>query len=95
MSEAGLTATPGAETLSRSAIARVDPSDQLGDVLAMPEHLRDAVWRVESAIMEDWDTSAGLVVATVRQSEPLSAVRRSSPATSSPRCIPTTRPFMT
>ena len=63
MSEAGLTATPGAETLSRSAIARVDPSDQLGDVLAMPEHLRDAVWRVESAIMEDWDTSAGLVVA--------------------------------
>ena len=28
-----------------------------------PEHLRDAVWRVESAIMQDWDTSAGLVVA--------------------------------
>jgi glucose/mannose-6-phosphate isomerase len=63
MSEAGLTATPGAETLSRSAIAQVDHSDQLGDVLAMPEHLRDAVWRVESAIMEDWDSSAGLVVA--------------------------------
>jgi glucose/mannose-6-phosphate isomerase len=52
-----------AATLSREAIARVDPSDQLGDVLALPEHLRDALWRVESAIMQDWDTTAGLVVA--------------------------------
>ena len=42
---------------------RVDASDQLGDVLALPEHLRDALWRVESAIMQDWDTAAGLVVA--------------------------------
>ena len=32
-------------------------------MLALPEHLRDALWRVESAIMQDWDTSAGLVVA--------------------------------
>jgi glucose/mannose-6-phosphate isomerase len=51
------------EALSREAIARVDPSDQLGDVLALPEHLRDALWRTESAIMQDWDASAGLVVA--------------------------------
>ncbi len=49
--------------LSRAAIAEVDASGQLGDVLALPEHLRDALWRVESAIMQDWDTSAGLVVA--------------------------------
>jgi len=63
MSDSGATATPIAEELSRAAIARVDASDQLGDVLALPEHLRDAVWRVESAIMQDWDTSAGLVVA--------------------------------
>ena len=48
--------------LSRAAIAEVDASDQLGDVLALPEHLRDALWRVESAIMQDWDTPAGLVV---------------------------------
>ena len=41
----------------------MDISGQLGDVLALPEHLRDALWRVESAIMQDWDTSAGLVVA--------------------------------
>ena len=51
------------DALSRETIAEVDASDQLGDVLALPEHLRDALWRVESAIMQDWDTSAGLVVA--------------------------------
>jgi len=63
MSEGAVTADPGAETLSRAAIARVDSSDQLSDVLSLPEHLRDALWRVESAIMQDWDTTAGLVVA--------------------------------
>ena len=63
MSEGGATATPTAGELSRAAIARVDPSGQLGDVLALPEHLRDALWRVESAIMEDSDSPAGLVVA--------------------------------
>src|SRR5207245_9043426 len=53
----------GAETLSRAEIAKVDSSDQRGDVLALPEHLRDALWRAESAIMQDWDATAGLVVA--------------------------------
>jgi glucose/mannose-6-phosphate isomerase len=62
MSEGGTTATPTAAELSRAAIAQIDTSDQLGDVLALPEHLRDALWRVESAIMQDWDTPAGLVV---------------------------------
>ena len=50
-------------TLSRETIAQVDASGQLADVLALPDHLRDALWRVESAIMQDWDTSGGLVVA--------------------------------
>ena len=59
MSEGAASAAPTAEALSREAIARVDLSDQLGDVLALPEHLRDALWRVESAIMQDLDTSAG------------------------------------
>ena len=63
MSDSAVTAVQGAEPLSRATIARVDSSDQLGDVLALPEHLRDALWRVESAIMQDWDTPAGLVVA--------------------------------
>jgi len=58
----GATAAPAAQELSRERIAHVDASDQLGDVLALAEHLRDAMWRVESAIMQDWDTPAGLVV---------------------------------
>ncbi len=50
-------------TLSREAIAQVDPSGQLNEILGLPEHLRDALWRVESAIMNEWDTPGGLVVA--------------------------------
>jgi glucose/mannose-6-phosphate isomerase len=50
-------------TLSRAAIAAIDPTGQLDDVLALPDHLRDALWRVESAIMNEWDTPGGLVVA--------------------------------
>jgi len=50
-------------TLTREAIAEVDRSGQLADVLTLPEHLRDALWRVESAIMNEWDTPGGLVVA--------------------------------
>jgi glucose/mannose-6-phosphate isomerase len=49
--------------LDREAIARIDPSDQLTDVLALPEHLRDALWKVESAALEPWDAPGGLVVA--------------------------------
>jgi glucose/mannose-6-phosphate isomerase len=52
-----------APDLTREAIAEIDSSDQLGDVLALPEHLRDALWRVESAIMEEREAPAGLVVA--------------------------------
>jgi glucose/mannose-6-phosphate isomerase len=63
MSEGAAGTTASTDVLSRAAIAAVDPSDQLSDVLAIPEHLRDAAFRVESAIMEDQDTSAGLVVA--------------------------------
>jgi glucose/mannose-6-phosphate isomerase len=63
MTEGALSAGPSEQTLTRAEIAKVDVSDQLGDVLALPEHLRDALWRVESAIMQDWDTRAGLVVA--------------------------------
>jgi glucose/mannose-6-phosphate isomerase len=49
--------------LDRDAIARTDPTDQLTDVLALPEHLRDAMWKVESAGLEPWDSPDGLVVA--------------------------------
>jgi glucose/mannose-6-phosphate isomerase len=49
--------------LDRESIARVDTSDQLTDVLAIPEHLRDALWKVESAQLDGLDSPAGLVLA--------------------------------
>jgi glucose/mannose-6-phosphate isomerase len=49
--------------LDRETIARCDPSDQLTDVLAIPEHLRDALWKVESAGLDAWESPGGLVVA--------------------------------
>jgi glucose/mannose-6-phosphate isomerase len=49
--------------LNREAIAALDPTGQLNDVLDLPEHLRDALWRVESASITPHETPAGLVVA--------------------------------
>jgi glucose/mannose-6-phosphate isomerase len=50
-------------TLDRATIAEFDSTDQLTDVLALPEHLRDACWKVESTNLGQWDSPAGLVVA--------------------------------
>src|SRR5438067_3270527 len=61
MNEGAVTAGTGAEALSRADIAKVDSTDQLRDVLAVPGQLRDARWRVESGFMQGWDPSAGLV----------------------------------
>jgi glucose/mannose-6-phosphate isomerase len=55
--------TTQAAVLDREAIGRIDPTDQLTDVLAIPEHLRDALWKAESAGLEPWDSPGGLVVA--------------------------------
>jgi glucose/mannose-6-phosphate isomerase len=54
--------SPRAE-LTRRAVAAVDSSNQLADVLALPEQLRDALWRVQSAAIEPVEASGGLVVA--------------------------------
>ena len=42
-------------------IRAVDPSGELDDVLALPDHLRDALWRVESADLHPHEAS-GLIV---------------------------------
>jgi glucose/mannose-6-phosphate isomerase len=39
-----------------------DRANQLDDVLALPDHLSDALWRVESARIEPFDAPGGLVV---------------------------------
>jgi glucose/mannose-6-phosphate isomerase len=51
--------------LTREGVAQVDSKGLLADVLSIPEHLRDALWRVESAagLMEEWDSAGGLIVA--------------------------------
>ena len=55
--------TQTAASLTRDAIDTVDGAKQLDDVLGLPEHLRDALWRVESAKLESHDAPGGLIVA--------------------------------
>ncbi|MDX6698176.1 MAG: glucose/mannose-6-phosphate isomerase [Solirubrobacteraceae bacterium] len=49
--------------LDAATIAAVDSSSQLSDVLGMPEQLRDAAWKVESAGIAPFDAPGGLIVA--------------------------------
>ena len=49
--------------LNAETIAAVDRDGQLADIMAMPEHLGDALWRVQSASLESHDSPDGLVVA--------------------------------
>jgi glucose/mannose-6-phosphate isomerase len=49
--------------LNREGIAEVDTADLLEDVMAIPEHLRDALWKVQSADLAPWDSPGGMVVA--------------------------------
>lgn len=49
--------------LTRDAIDAIDASKQVDDILGLPEHLRDALWRVESAQLEQHDAPGGLIVA--------------------------------
>jgi glucose/mannose-6-phosphate isomerase len=50
-------------SLTREAVEAVDAAKQIDDVLGLPEHLRDALWRVESAKLEPHDAPGGLIVA--------------------------------
>ena len=49
--------------LSREAIEAVDLSRQVDDILGVPDHLRDALWRVESARLTAHDSRGGFIVA--------------------------------
>ena len=50
-------------SLTSTAVAAVDASGQLEDILGLPEQLRDAMWRAQSARLEPHDAPGGLVVA--------------------------------
>ena len=49
--------------LTQGEIASVDTGGQIADVLAMPAHLEDALWRVDSASIAPVDAHGGLIVA--------------------------------
>jgi glucose/mannose-6-phosphate isomerase len=51
------------QRLDPEAISAVDESDLLADVVGLPEHVRDAKWKVESAQLTPWDSPGGLIVA--------------------------------
>jgi glucose/mannose-6-phosphate isomerase len=51
------------QPLTRESIAAIDVAKQVDDILGLPEHLRDALWRVESAKLEQHDAPGGLIVA--------------------------------
>jgi glucose/mannose-6-phosphate isomerase len=57
------TDSTGQAALTREALALTDPTDQITDVLALPELLRDALWKVESAGLKPTDSPAGMVFA--------------------------------
>ena len=85
---------PTAErALSRESIAAVDASHQLEDVLALPEHLRDALTRVETAFLEPWDTKDGLVVAGMGGSAVGGALARAALGDHASRPILATRAY--
>ncbi len=49
--------------LDRASLDALDSGHMLADILALPEQLGDALWRVESAAIEPIDTPGGLIVA--------------------------------
>ncbi|HET9736830.1 MAG TPA: bifunctional phosphoglucose/phosphomannose isomerase [Solirubrobacteraceae bacterium] len=49
--------------LDRAAVAAVDSTGQAAEMLGLAEHLRDALWRVDSAAIAPVDAAGGVVVA--------------------------------
>ena len=48
------------DDLAPDRIREVDRSGLLGDVMALPDHLRDALWRVESSAIAPFEASVAL-----------------------------------
>src|SRR3954470_13855571 len=74
--------------LTSDAIGSVDSTGQMSEVLGLAEHLRDALWRVDSARASAVDTPGGLIVAGMGGS---AAGARLAIAALGPRL---TRPFV-
>ena len=74
---------PTTSKLDRDQIAAVDSTDQLTDVLALPEHLRDAVWKTAAAEVPEHDSPAGLIVAVMAGAVGFVTLSRAAAQTSS------------
>ena len=49
--------------LDAASVKAIDSSNMAADIAAMPDHVRDALWRVESANIAPQESPAGLIVA--------------------------------
>lgn len=49
------------QKLDNAAVAAVDTAGQLADILAMPDHITDAIWRVDSAAIEPGKASSMVI----------------------------------
>ena len=54
---------PSGSELDRAAVAAADPTGQCADILGLPDHLRDALWKFDSAALAPVDSPSGLIVA--------------------------------
>jgi glucose/mannose-6-phosphate isomerase len=50
-------------TLDLAAVSAADPTSQHADIVGLADHLRDALWKFESAGLAPVDSPAGLIVA--------------------------------
>ena len=81
------------DPLSAEAVAAVDTANQAADVLDLPSQLRDATWRVESAMLEPVDAPGGLVVAGMGGSGIGGALARAALGDQASRPIVVTRSY--
>ena len=81
------------DPLSVDAVAAVDSTNLVADVLDLPSQLRDALWRVESAMLEPIDSPGGLVVSGMGGSAIGGALARSALGDQASRRIVVTRSY--
>jgi glucose/mannose-6-phosphate isomerase len=81
------------DPLSVDAVAAVDSTNLVADVLDLPSQLRDALWRVESAMLEPIDAPGGLVVAGMGGSAIGGALARAALGDQASRPIVVTRSY--
>lgn len=77
--------------LDSAAVAAIDAGGQISDTLALGEQLRDAMWKTESAGLDQWESPGGLVVAGMGGSSIGGLLARAALADQACRPIVTTR----